>query len=278
METILVIDDDPGFRKLLETILMKEGYTVVTGGSVGEALRAGAARKFDLVITDLKLPDGDGISILRWWSEHVPETPVVMITAFGSVATAVEAMKLGAADYLGKPLSSPDELRLLVRKTLDERRLADQCELLREEEQNRFSCQNLVADDPRMVKILEMVRRVAPTNATVLVVGESGTGKELIARCVHQNSPRAGRVFAPVNCAALTPSLIESELFGHEKGAFTGATGQHLGRFERATAARCSWTRSASWTATCKPSCCASSRSGPSSGWAERARSAWTCA
>ncbi len=234
METILVIDDDPGFRKLLETILLKEGYTVATGGSVAEALRAGAARKFDLVITDLKLPDGDGLSVLRWWSEHVPETPVVMITAFGSVATAVEAMKLGAADYLGKPLSSPDELRLLVRKTLDERRLADQCELLREEEQNRFSCQNLVADDARMVKILEMVRRVAPTNATVLVVGESGTGKELIARCVHQNSPRAGRVFAPVNCAALTPSLIESELFGHEKGAFTGATGQHLGRFERA--------------------------------------------
>jgi two-component system response regulator FlrC len=143
-------------------------------------------------------------------------------------------MKLGAADYIGKPLSSPDELRLLVRRTLDQRRLADQYELMREEEQSRFSCQNLVADDPRMVQILEMVRRVAPTNATVLLAGESGTGKELIARCVHQNSPRAERVFAPVNCAALSPSLIESELFGHEKGAFTGATGQHLGRFERA--------------------------------------------
>ncbi len=233
-ETILVIDDDPGFRKLLETILLKENYAVATGGSVGEALRAGAARKFDLVITDLRLPDGDGLAVLRWWSENAPETPVIMITAFGSVASAVEAMKLGAADYIGKPLSSPDELRLLVRRTLDQRRLADQYELMREDEQSRFSCGNMVANDPRMVRVLELVRRVAPTNATVLLSGESGTGKELIARCVHQNSPRAARVFAAVNCAALAPTLIESDLFGHEKGAFTGAAAQHLGRFERA--------------------------------------------
>ncbi len=234
MERILVIDDDPGFRRLLETILAAEGYVIETGASVAEALRAGAARKYDLVVSDLKLPDGDGLAILRWWTEHASETPVIMITAFGTVSTAVEAMKLGAADYIGKPLSSPDELRLLVRRTLDQRRLADQYELLREEERSRFSCENLVADDPRMVQILEMVRRVAPTNTTVLLAGESGTGKELIARCIHQNSPRAERVFAPVNCAALAPSLIESDLFGHEKGAFTGAAGQHLGRFERA--------------------------------------------
>jgi two-component system, NtrC family, response regulator AtoC len=234
METILVIDDDPGFRKLLETILVKEGYRVETGDSVAEALRRGAAREFDLVITDLKLPDGDGLAVLRWWTEHAAETPVIMITAYGTVASAVEAMKQGAVDYIGKPLSSPDELRLLVRRTFDQRRIADRYELLREQEESRFSCESLVADDPKMVRILEMLRRVAPTHATVLLAGESGTGKEVIARCIHRNSQRSQSVFVPVNCAALSPALIESELFGHEKGAFTGAVGQHLGRFERA--------------------------------------------
>ncbi len=233
METILVVDDDPGFRRLLETILTREGYKVESGGSMAEALRAGAERSFDLVVSDLKLPDGDGLSVLRWWKENSPETPVLMITAFGTVSSAVEAMKLGAADYIGKPLSSPDELRLLVRKALDHRRLTDQCEILREDEESRFSCGGIVADDPKMMRVLEMVRRVAPTNTTVLLTGESGTGKEVVARCLHQNSPRARQVFAPVNCAALSPTLIESELFGHERGAFTGATGQHLGRFER---------------------------------------------
>ena len=234
MDSILVIDDDPGFRRLLETILTKEGYEVRAGGSVAEARNAGAARQFDLVISDLKLPDGDGLDVLRWWKEYSPETPVLMVTAFGTVNSAVEAMKLGAADYIGKPLSSPDELRLLVRRALEEKRLAGQNELLREESRARFSCGSLIADDPKMTRILEMVGKVAPTNATVLLTGESGTGKEMIARCIHENSKRAREVFAPVNCAALSPALIESELFGHEKGAFTGAAGQHLGRFERA--------------------------------------------
>ncbi len=234
MDSILVIDDDPGFRKLLETILFKEGYQVQSGGTVAEALRAGAAREFDLVISDLKLPDGDGLEILRWWKESSPATPVLMVTAFGTVQSAVEAMKLGAVDYIGKPLESPEELRLLVRRALKEKRLSGQNELLREESRARFSCGSIIAGDPRMVRVLEMVRKVAPTHATVLLTGESGTGKEVIARCIHENSPRAAQAFAPVNCAALSPTLIESELFGHEKGAFTGATGQHLGRFERA--------------------------------------------
>jgi len=234
MDTILIVDDDPGFRSLLETILRGEGYGVETAGSVSEATRAGARRSYDLVLSDLKLPDGDGLVVLRWWSEHMPETPVIMITGFGTVATAVEAMKLGAADYLGKPLSSPDELRLLVRRTLDQRQLSGQFQLLREEQASRFACGDLVADDPRMAKVLDLARRVAPTNASVLITGESGTGKELIARCIHNNSQRSQKIFVPVNCAALSPTLIESELFGHEKGAFTGAAGQHLGRFERA--------------------------------------------
>jgi DNA-binding NtrC family response regulator len=234
MERILIVDDDPGFRNLLETILVGEGYGVDSAGSVAEALRAGGRRKYDLVVTDLKLPDGDGLEVLRWWIENAPETPVIMITAFGTIASAVEAMKSGAADYLGKPLSSPDELRLLVRRVLDQRQLAGNLELLREQEAERFSCGNLVADDARMTRVLELARRVAPTDTTVLISGESGTGKELIARCIHMNSPRAGKIFVAVNCAALSPTLIESEIFGHEKGSFTGAAGQHLGRFERA--------------------------------------------
>ncbi len=234
MYTILIVDDDPGFRKLLETILAGEGYTVETAGSVSEAVRAGGRRKFDLVISDIKLPDGDGLQVLRWYSDNSLETPVVMITGFGTVASAVEAMKLGAVDYLGKPLSSPDELRLLVRRTLKQRALENERQVLREQDDTRFSCGEIVAEDGRMNAVLEMVRRVAPTNAPVLITGESGTGKEVIARCIHRNSPRADRVFVPVNCAALSPSLIESELFGHEKGAFTGAAAQHIGRFERA--------------------------------------------
>src|SRR5512147_2742768 len=154
MERILIVDDDPGFRHLLETILVGEGYGVENAGSVGEALRAGARRKYDLVVADLKLPDGDGLAVLRWWMENMPETPVIMITAFGTVASAVEAMKLGAVDYLGKPLSSPDELRLLVRKALDQRQLAEQFQLLREEDAERFSCGDLVADDPKMARVL----------------------------------------------------------------------------------------------------------------------------
>ena len=234
MERILIVDDDPGFRNLLETILVGEGYAVESAGSVGEALRAGARRKHDLVISDLKLPDGDGLEVLRWWAENLPETPVIMVTGFGTIASAVEAMKLGAVDYLGKPLSGPDELRLLVRRALDQQQTAGQCQLLREEEAQRFTCGDMVANDPKMKRVLELVRRVAPTGASVLISGESGTGKELIARCIHRNSPRSEKVFVPVNCAALSPTLIESELFGHERGSFTGAVGQHLGRFERA--------------------------------------------
>ncbi len=234
MERILIVDDDPGFRKLLETILSGEGYAVTAAGSVSEAVRAADRQQFHLVLSDLRLPDGDGLSVLRWVKEHTPEAPVIMITAFGTVASAVEAMKLGAVDYLGKPLSSPEELRLTVRRALEQNSAARELDLLREEQRGRFDCGNMIAEHPRMHRVLEMARKVAPTNATVLLTGESGTGKEIVARCIHSNSPRGARVFVPVNCAALAPALIESELFGHEKGAFTGAVAQHLGRFERA--------------------------------------------
>ncbi|HZT31509.1 MAG TPA: sigma-54 dependent transcriptional regulator [Bryobacteraceae bacterium] len=234
METILIVDDDPGFCSLLETILRQEGYAVDAAASIAEARAAGERKSYHLVLSDLRLPDGEGLEILRHWKREMPEIPVVMITAFGTVASAVEAMKLGAADYLGKPLSSPDELRLVVRKALEHNRATRECEVLREQEAARFSCGDLIAGDPVMRPVVELVRRVAPTSATVLITGESGTGKEIVARCIHRNSPRSQRVFVPVNCSALAPALIESELFGHERGAFTGAVGQHAGRFERA--------------------------------------------
>ena len=233
-EEILIVDDDPGFRGLLQTILTSEGYETATAGNVGEAIRLCEKKQYHLVISDLRLPDGDGLQLQRWLREHSPETPVIMITAFGTVAGAVEAMKLGAVDYLGKPLSSPDELRVSVRRAIEQSQVASEREVLREQESVRFGCGTLIADDAGMKKVVELARKVAPTNATVLLTGESGTGKEVIARCLHNNSPRSNRLFVAVNCAALSPTLIESELFGHEKGAFTGAVAQHLGRFERA--------------------------------------------
>jgi two-component system response regulator AtoC len=234
MEQILVVDDDAGFRALLDTILKAEGYETETAGSVAEAIRAGSRRQFHLVLTDLKLPDGDGLTVLRRWRENGMNTPFIIITGFGTVPSAVEAMKLGASDYIGKPLSSPDELRVLVRKALAGRQTEDERDLLREAAAVRFSTNSVVAEHPSMVRAFELVRKVAPTNATVLITGESGTGKEILARCIHENSSRASRVFVAVNCAALSSTLIESELFGHEKGAFTGAVSQHPGRFERA--------------------------------------------
>jgi two-component system response regulator FlrC len=234
MEQILIVDDDPGFRGLMSAILSGEGYEVSAAASVGEAIRHCERRQFHLIVSDLRLPDGEGTEVLRWTVEHSPQVPVIMITGFGTVSSAVEAMKLGAADYLGKPLASPDELRIVVRAALDRNLAENEREVLREDQRTRFACGTFIAGHPSMRQVTELVRKVAPTPATVLITGESGTGKEIIARCIHDHSPRSARSFVAVNCAALSPTLIESELFGHEKGSFTGATAQHLGRFERA--------------------------------------------
>jgi DNA-binding NtrC family response regulator len=231
MAKILIVDDDPGFRKLLEAILSGEGHSIHSAGSVQEAVRAGASRRFDLVLCDLRLPDGDGLLILRRYRELAPGTPFVMITAFGTVPTAVEAMKLGAVDFLEKPLRSPEELRQIVRRVLSS---AAAQESATQAQAAGFACPDLIVHDPAMREVVDLARKVAPTNATVLLMGESGTGKEVLARCIHANSRRAQATFLALNCAALPPTLIESALFGHEKGAFTGAIAQHQGVFERA--------------------------------------------
>jgi two-component system, NtrC family, response regulator HydG len=234
MERILIVDDDAGFRALVTAILTGDGYAVAAGAGLAEARRLGSDTSFALALTDLELPDGDGLGVLRWFQAHAPETPVIVIAAFGAVASAVEAMKLGAADYLGKPLAGAEDLRLRVRHTLEHRRTARERDLWREQTESRFQAGELIAEDPSMAQPLERAGKVAPTNASVLLTGESGTGKEAMARLIHRNSPRAARVFVAVNCSALAATLIESDLFGHEKGAFTGAAAQHLGRFERA--------------------------------------------
>ncbi len=234
METILVVDDDSGFRTLVTTILGEGGYQIEEAASVQEARQAIQKKQYDLVISDLRLPDGNGIQVLDYATQISPETPVIMITAFATLENAVEAMKRGALDYLRKPLSSPDELQLLVHRTLQQSRIVRDREQLREELHSPFSWGAFITEDPRTLQVLKMAKRVAPTESTVLILGESGTGKEVLARCIHQASPRADGPFVAVNCAALSPTLIESELFGHEKGAFTGAISRHVGRFERA--------------------------------------------
>jgi two-component system response regulator FlrC len=228
---ILVVDDDPGFRSLLETILQGEGYSVDTAHNVGAARKACGAKRYSVVISDLKLPDGSGLDVQNWFAQNSPSTAFALITGFGSVATAVEAMKRGAVDYLEKPLRSPDELRRLVQRALALEPSPLSCAT---PASDGFACESLIARDPKTLKTLSLARRVAPTPATVLLLGESGTGKEVLARCIHTNSKRASGPFVAVNCAALAPTLIESELFGHEKGSFTGASDRHAGVFERA--------------------------------------------
>ena len=232
--SILVVDDEPTIRLLVTSVLKDEGYAVTAAASGEEALQLAARRHFHLVITDLKMPGISGVELLERLKGDDPETAVILLTAFGTVEGAVEAMKKGACDYLLKPLANPDELRLAVRRALEERRLSDEAAALRQAQAAAFPFGEIIAQDPEMQAVLGLARSVAPTDATVLVTGETGTGKELIARAIHHWSPRAKQTFLAVNCAALAETLLESELFGHEKGAFTGAVAQRRGRFELA--------------------------------------------
>jgi DNA-binding NtrC family response regulator len=231
---ILVVDDEPAMRLLVTSILKGEGHEVTAAANGDEALQLIDRHHYHLVITDLKMPGMSGVALLERVKQDDPETAVILLTAFGTVEGAVDAMRKGAAHYLLKPLANPDELRLAVRRILLERRVADEATTLRQASEAVFPFGEIVAGDPKMRAALDLARSVAPADSTVLVTGETGTGKELVARAVHHWSGRGDRAFVAVNCAALAETLLESELFGHEKGAFTGAAAQRRGRFELA--------------------------------------------
>lgn len=230
---ILVVDDEESMRLLLSSILKGEGYNLDTAANAGEALAKLEQKDYGLVLTDLKMPGMDGIELVSRVREKYPDTTIVVLTAYGTVETAVEAMKLGAWDFLAKPLASPDQLRLLVKKVVDRQQMVRENLLMKAHVQG-VDPDPLVAGDPKMQAVLKMIDLVAPTDSTVLITGESGTGKELAARQVHLKSSRKEKPFVAVNCAAIPENLLESELFGYEKGAFTGASARKPGRFELA--------------------------------------------
>lgn len=230
---IVVVDDEEPQRRVLAGFLRKAGYEVEAVGSPDEALAVVAARTVDLVLTDLRMPGRTGVELLEAVRGLNPEIPVVVMTAYGTVASAVDAMKRGAADFLGKPVDL-DELEVLVARTLERRALVSENKALREQVESRYRLAGLETSNARMQDAINMAARAAASRATILIHGESGTGKELLARAIHYASPRSRGPLVAVNIAALAETLIESELFGHERGAFTGADREHRGRFELA--------------------------------------------
>jgi len=231
MANILVVDDEPGIREFLADALSFDGHDVTQAADGMDALRQVHSRAFDLMLTDLKMPGAlTGIDLLRQLKAEQPDTEVIVMTAHGTVETAVEAMKLGAYDYLQKPIGSPAELRLIVARALERRRLRAKDEIRRQ----RDVVPPLSYGDPVMQPVITALDKVARTNSTVLLLGESGTGKEVAARTIHERSTRSDGPFVPVNCAAISETLMESEIFGHEKGAFTGAAAARRGRLELA--------------------------------------------
>jgi len=231
---VLVVEDEKAIRLALKGLLGREGYQVELAETGEGALDAIRAETYDLVLTDLALGGGvSGLDVLKAVKETCLETAVVMITAHGSEKIAVEAMKAGAEDYVPKPFDN-DELRVLIRRALDRQRLERENHLLRERLQREYGFANLVGSGPAMKKVFETIQKVAATDLSVMIRGESGTGKELVAQAIHDTSTRKNKPFVAVNCAAIHRELVESELFGHEKGAFTGADNRRLGRFEAA--------------------------------------------
>ncbi len=233
MEKILVVDDELSMREFLEILFTKEGYQVETASTGEDALKMIGEDNYDLVLCDIMMPRVTGMEVLQKAKEMDQEALIIMITAFASTESAVEAMKLGAYDYITKPFQV-DEIKLVVRKALEKARLVRENLRLREEVESKYVFENLVGNSAPMQQVFDLIRKVAPTKSNVLISGESGTGKELVAKAVHYNSPRRDQSFVTVNCGAIPSELLESELFGHLKGAFTGAYHDKRGLFEAA--------------------------------------------
>jgi DNA-binding NtrC family response regulator len=235
---LLVADDDQVARELLAEALGREGYRVRLAAGGEECLRLAAAEPFDMALVDLRMPDLDGLRVLKQLASIQPDLPVVILTAFATIETAIEAVTAGASDYLSKPFRL-EEIRIVVRRTLDARRLARENLQFRQELKARYGFDTLVGQSHQMVEIYKLIARVASLETTVLIQGETGTGKELVARAIHDASARAGRPFVVVDCAALPETLFESELFGHERGAFTGAFATRRGLLETSAGGTC---------------------------------------
>ena len=233
MAHLLIVDDEPSARSTLALLLRTRGHRVLEADGLTAATKRLGEEVFDLVITDLRMPGGDGLEVLRAVKAHAPTTEVILLTAYAGWRSAKEAIRLGALDYFEKG-EDPDELYHRIDKALAERRLRRENENLREQLRERYGLPGLIAQSPAMQGVLDLVERVAPTDATLLILGESGTGKEVIAKAVHHASPRAARPFVAVNCGAVPETLLESELFGFTRGAFTGAIASKLGLFEEA--------------------------------------------
>lgn len=234
MPTILIVEDKESMAGMLSQALEAEGYSTLHAKDGGEGIQLFKDKKVDLVLTDLKLPQKNGLEVLAAVKAHSPLIPVIMMTAYGTIETAVKAVKEGAYDFLTKPFD-PDHLLILVAKALEKQRLVTENIVLKDElakQQEKFP--RVIGKSPKILEVIEKTRKVAAGNTTVLLLGESGTGKELFARAIHELSPRKDGQFVAINCAAIPRDLLESELFGHERGAFTGAVGRKLGKFELA--------------------------------------------
>ncbi len=234
MKRLLIVEDKESLALMLKETVESEGLEadiVANGADAGRRIAEG--RRYFAVLTDLRLPGADGIAVLKQVKESDPDCPVIVMTAFGTIENAVEAMKLGAYDFIQKPVDV-DHLMLLLRRCQENRELRYENLLLKDEFQRRHGLPAIVGESSRIVEISRAIQKVAPTDSSVLLQGESGTGKELFARAIHQLSPRRARPFVAINCAAIPDTLIENELFGHERGSFTGATGRQLGKFELA--------------------------------------------
>ncbi len=233
METVLIVDDEKNYPLILAAVLEEEGFETMTANSGQEAIEILSNSDVDLVLTDMKMPSMDGIELLENVKAKDPELPVIMMTAYGTVEKAVEAMQKGAYNYIMKPFEN-DSLVIYVKKAVAVYQMVKENRQLRSAVKSQYSFGNIIGKSKAMTDVFETIRKIAPTNATVLIEGESGTGKELVAKAIHFNSPRRNKPFVAVNCSAFAETLLESELFGHEKGAFTGAAAMKKGRFELA--------------------------------------------